>query len=75
LSPLYHARTDTDRDGTDSDSLLKSLSGMLVVLRWLLRLRHAAVESEKEVGIAKSESLVAQTAKVSYEKTLRYGKL
>ena len=46
-------------------------AGVLVLVRWLLQ--RATVTTDKQADVAKAETLVAQAARVSYEKTLRYG--
>ncbi len=46
-------------------------TGVFVLVRWLLQ--RATVTTDKQADVAKAETLVAQAARVSYEKTLRYG--
>ena len=46
-------------------------AGVFVLVRWLLQ--RATVTTDKQADVAKAETLVAQAARVSYEKTLRYG--
>jgi hypothetical protein len=48
-------------------------AGVFVLVRWLLQ--RATVTTDKQADVAKAETLVTQAARVSYEKTLRYGML